>query len=132
MILRTRLNIFTRACLYSDLSVQPLRRAFRKPFEGCSVSRRTLRYTASACCMSSMLGILPFFGLVTMSLRRLGTVTASSQREFAEEFAQEPHIPVLLDEVIAYYADVNLRTYVDGTLGAGDPLNPSKKCRLDK
>jgi MraW methylase family len=33
--------------------------------------------------------------------------------------APAQHTPVLLDEVLGFYADVRLRTFVDGTLGAG-------------
>jgi MraW methylase family len=33
--------------------------------------------------------------------------------------APAQHTPVLLDEVLGFFADVRLRTFVDGTLGAG-------------
>lgn len=40
-------------------------------------------------------------------------------RDSSEAGEPAQHTPVLLDEILGFFADVRLRTFVDGTLGAG-------------
>lgn len=43
----------------------------------------------------------------------------SPSAQSVKQSAAEPHIPVLLNEVLGFFEDTNINTLVDGTLGAG-------------
>lgn len=52
---------------------------------------------------------------------RITSAAADQAASLAEHSSAAPaqHTPVLLAEVLGFFADVRLRTFVDGTLGAG-------------
>lgn len=53
------------------------------------------------------------------SIRCASTTASHPAPLVADEDTEVPHVPVLLEEIMGFFQDINVRVYVDGTLGAG-------------